>query len=69
MPVRIRVTADAWECLEILRRLFFTGLITVILPAGSARQLFTALIVAITWLLVLMLAPIPRAINQLLIGY
>ena len=41
------------EILEILRKLFFLGLITVILPIGSAMQLFASQLVAITWLLVL----------------
>ena len=40
----------------MLRRFFFVGVITVILPVGSARQLFAALIVAVTWLLLLTLA-------------
>ena len=46
----------AWECLEILRRFFFVGVITVALPAGSVGQMFAALIVAITWLLLVTLA-------------
>ena len=39
----------AWEALDILRKFFFVGLITVLFPVGSAAQIFAAL-VALTFL-------------------
>ena len=39
-----------------IRRFFFVGVITVIFPSGSARQLFAAVIAAMTWLLFLTLS-------------
>ena len=43
------------QALEILRKFFFVGLITVIFPVGSSRQLFVAGLAAVAWLFLVML--------------